>query len=375
MARDYAELNTNLDSNQATVVPSLNGRQGDANREVYFWLKDGKTGVNLQGKTITLFAKDASGVVKTASTMNDTTGLSAGRFSLIIPAEFYQAEGTVQDSYLQVKNGDAVITTIPVSFQVLENTMLVTQTQSQLFLDTVQSTIDDFNSRIATTTTNLTTVENAQKALQVSIDNINSQFNSELFAQKAKDNEFKGNNTFDGTATFQQKIVAMNGVQGKADSAGQADNATNAVNATNATNANHASVADSLTASNNQTVNNLTVNGQLVINPNQSVHITSTTDAFGLNTVIRRINNMVYIVVFGSAQHTSPHTWVGTVPAGYRPVDTHYFTAESQSDRMIPMSIATNGNIYISSMGTSDGNTHGLFSSFTYMTLDSAPSN
>ncbi|MDD9139313.1 hypothetical protein H7198_06910, partial [Fructobacillus sp. CRL 2054] len=45
------------------------GRQGDANREVYFWLRDGKIPVDLSAKTIKLFAKDASGVVKETARM------------------------------------------------------------------------------------------------------------------------------------------------------------------------------------------------------------------------------------------------------------------------------------------------------------------
>ncbi|MDD9139301.1 hypothetical protein H7198_06845, partial [Fructobacillus sp. CRL 2054] len=60
----YANINSNIDTNQATLITELNGRQGDANREVYFWLRDGKIPVDLSAKTIKLFAKDASGVVK-----------------------------------------------------------------------------------------------------------------------------------------------------------------------------------------------------------------------------------------------------------------------------------------------------------------------
>ncbi|CAK1248759.1 hypothetical protein LMG30237_ALEAABJJ_01202 [Fructobacillus tropaeoli] len=215
--KNYAELNINItDINSTTFVPALNGRQGDNNREVFLWLKNDLQGYDLTGKTVTLFVKDASGVVKTASTMNDQTGLSTGHFSLLIPSEVYQAPGAVQDSYIQIKQNDTIITSIPVSFNVVENTMLVTQTQSQTYLDSVQKLIDDTNERLSATTSNLTAVENAVQALKVTIANLNDQYSSDLFAKKANDNEFKGVNTFD------QKIVAPNGLQGKADTAGLA---------------------------------------------------------------------------------------------------------------------------------------------------------
>ncbi|USS92044.1 BppU family phage baseplate upper protein [Fructobacillus americanaquae] len=260
MARTYAELNTNLNTNQSTFIDQLNGRQGDANREVFFQIKDGTTPYNLEGKTIALFAKDAQGVIKATSTINDQTGISVGRFSMIIPKEFYQASGAVEDAYIQISYSDKVISTIPVSFQVIANTMLVTQTQSQMFIDTVQSLVDETNQRLSSTITSLTSVENAVEALKVTIGNLNDQYNSDLFAKNANDNEFKGVNTFD------KKIVAPNGVQGKADSATQADNATHAVNADVADSAKSADVANSLNPAYSQTVNDLTVSGKIVAN-------------------------------------------------------------------------------------------------------------
>ncbi|CAK1244390.1 hypothetical protein R53718_MFFEMHAI_01350 [Fructobacillus evanidus] len=207
--KTYAELDINItDVNSTTLVPALNGRQGDNNREVFLWLKNGKQGYDLTGKTVTLYVKDAAGVVKTASTMNDQTGLSTGHFSLLIPSAVYQAPGAVQDSYIQIKQNDTVTTSIPVAFNVVENTMLVTQTQSETYLDSVQKLVDDANKRLATATTNLQSVENAIQALQVTINNLNSQFNSDLFAQKAKDNTFTGTNTFNGKGVFNGDINA-----------------------------------------------------------------------------------------------------------------------------------------------------------------------
>lgn len=254
MAKNYFELNTNLDINQTAVVPALNGRQGDNDREVGFFIKDGKFPMDLSNKTIKLFAKDAAGVVKETESINDRTGITAGRFTLLIQKEFYQAVGQVEDSFIQISDKETgqIVSTIPVSFTVFENKMVVTQTQSQIYLDTVQKVIDDFDQRIKATGTNLETLENASKHLQTIIDNINQEFNSDMFGKTKEDNDFKGNNT------FEKKIIAPNGLQGKADTAGKADEATHASNADGAKNAD---LASKLVPTNDQAVNNLTVNG------------------------------------------------------------------------------------------------------------------
>ncbi|GIC69556.1 BppU family phage baseplate upper protein [Fructobacillus tropaeoli] len=337
--KNYAELNINItDINSTTFVPALNGRQGDNNREVFLWLKNGPQGYDLTGKTVTLFVKDASGVVKTASTMNDQTGLSTGHFSLLIPSEVYQAPGAVQDSYIQIKQNDTIITSIPVSFNVIENTMLVTQTQSQMYLDSVQKVIDDFNNRIHSAGTDLTSLENALKSVQVTIDNLNTQYNSDLFAQKGKDNEFKGNNTFD------QKIIAPNGLQGKADTAGQADKSSYA---------DKSGTADYVNSNNDQTFKSINVPGWSSFDGGVSVtnivnngwtnfkngltvsggdaifywgaHSKKTVETNvwdnGLNAHIYRVGNIVVVQIYGSilTDHGAFTTIGWKIPAGFRP--------------------------------------------------------
>ncbi|CAK1225795.1 hypothetical protein R54839_PPFHFPJH_00186 [Fructobacillus fructosus] len=340
MAKNYFELNTNLDINQTAVVPALNGRQGDNDREVGFFIKDGKFPMDLSNKTIKLFAKDAAGVVKETESINGRTGITAGRFTLLVQKEFYQAVGQVEDSFIQIsdKGTGQIVSTIPVSFTVLENKMVVTQTQSQLYLDTVQKVIDDFDQRIKATGTNLETLENASKHLQTIIDNINQEFNSDMFGKTKEDNDFKGNNT------FEKKIIAPNGLQGKADTAGKADEATHASNADGAKNAD---LASKLVPTNDQTVNNLTVNGyhhvagdtvvnKLDVNGQLFAHgdvkgfgtITSSKKAFGqtwdygLDVYLDRVGNMVIARIHGGliAEHGAFTKLQWDIPVGFRPV-------------------------------------------------------
>lgn len=336
MAKNYFELNTNLDINQTAVVPALNGRQGDNDREVGFWIKDGKLPMDLSNKTIKLFAKDSAGVVKETESINDRTGITAGRFTLLIQKEFYQAVGQVEDSFIQIsdKGTGQIVSTIPVSFTVFENKMVVTQTQSQLYLDTVQKVIDDFNERIKSAGTNLETLENSLKHLQTIIDNINKEFDSDMFGKTKEDNDFKGKNT------FEQKIIAPNGLQGKADTAGKADEATHATNADNAKNAD---LASKLVGTNDQTVNNLTVSGNTFLNNGAKISnglsvdgdvvassaVTSTKfrDAWlwdnGLNAHIWRNGNVVMMRIQGGiiSDHAAFSKLGWNIPAGFRPFD------------------------------------------------------
>lgn len=376
MAKNYVELNTNLDINQTVIVPALNGRQGDNDREVGFWIKEGKFPMDLSNKTIKLFAKDASGVVKETESINDRTGITAGRFTLLIQKEFYQAVGQVEDSFIQIsdKESGQIVSTIPVSFTVLENKMVVTQTQSQLYLDTVQKTIDNFNERIKSAGTNLEVLENAQKHLQSVVDNINQEFNSDLFAKTKEDNTFKGNNT------FEKPIVAPSGVQGKADSSGQADEATHAISADNADSAKHAEVADQLVPENNQTVNDLTVKGKIT-----GRHKISTTDFTGskdgsIKFTATRSGNTVNLQGYGNFQYDTLNGWTAIgayVPAGFRP-DKIINIQAWMGNTPVFLKVYTDGGIANEGAWVYPGSNHNSFESQfrifgTYTTADDLP--
>lgn len=239
MAKQFVELNTDLDYNGTTYVPELNGRQGDNNREVYFFIKRGVRPFDLSDKTMTLFMKDAVGGVKTASTINDRAGITAGRFSLLIPKEFYQAEGDTQESFLQIKKDDSVLTTIPLAFKVIANGMSVTQSQSTVYIDSVQKILDELAPRIESTTAGVEANQNAMRALTANIEALNQTYNIDLLGKKTQFNEWQENNTFDKDVTVKGNLHA------------------------NADNAKHADLASTLEPANDQAVNKLDVNGPL----------------------------------------------------------------------------------------------------------------
>lgn len=357
MAKQFVELNTDLDFNGTTYVPELNGRQGDNNREVYFFIKKGVRPFDLSDKTITLFMKDAVGGVKTASTINDRAGITAGRFSLLIPKEFYQAEGDTQESFLQIKKEDTVLTTIPLAFKVIANGMSVTQSQSTLYIDSVQKILDELAPRIEATTNGVEANQNAMKALTANIATLNQSYNFDLLGKKTQANEWQENNTFEKDVTVKGALHA------NADSANTATHANSATHADSA-----ASIDDGAYLKPNGLVNSgeskllsglyiekglnskdnvdvygifsthgssvtngkLDVNGPLMTHSDvtmfEGVNMTKVREADiwdeGLNAHLVRVGNVVMARIFGGILKDHPAfaqlQW--NIPAGFRPV-------------------------------------------------------
>ncbi|WP_248719360.1 BppU family phage baseplate upper protein, partial [Convivina intestini] len=196
ISQKYVQINTELSTDQATVVNAMSGRQGDNKREVFFQLKDGQFPHNLSGQDVRLVVKDAKGVLKVLSGMNNVSNLALGRFSMVIPWNFYQAAGDILDGYLQVTEGDKVISTIPIHYTVYTNQGTFVQTDDKVFLSDVQTLVDDINSRFKGATQNLEAMETATKLLQQALDNVTAQINGKGLASKGDDNTFTGSNTF-----------------------------------------------------------------------------------------------------------------------------------------------------------------------------------
>lgn len=256
---------------------------------------------------------------------------------------------------------------------------------------------------------------------------INNKFVDGNYANKLTDNTFNSHNQFSGftelqgqtntanidvygqltaqhDATVKGNLTVSGSIHGKADTSGTADiatkadsaitadTATNAKNADKATtavnadfatkantaimatNANHASVADTLTSANNQTIQDLTVNGQITVNQNQNTKYVKTVDAASsIVTEARRTGNVVDIVLSGMASHLTTDTWVGVIPAGYRPFFDVRFAAVSAFSKVIILKIQPDGKMFVTSI-SEDANQHGLEAYTEYLTKDAMPS-
>lgn len=148
---EYAVLNTQIGSNVAYQIDQMNGRLGDNNRVIKFKIQDGNKPHDLTGETVKLWVKDHSGAVKEADGYQDTPGLASGLFTITVGSEFYQAAGQVQAGYLQfIKADGTIVSTVGITFNVLDNPMSVTTEQSQVYISSVDTMIDEAKSNIKT---------------------------------------------------------------------------------------------------------------------------------------------------------------------------------------------------------------------------------
>lgn len=338
VSNKYVQLNTQLTTEQATVIPAMNGRQGDNNRQVFFQVKDGDMNHNLSGQTVQLAVMDSKEVPKVLSGAYTVDNAAIGRFSLMIPWNFYQAAGDSVQGYIRFLEGDTVVSSIPIQYTVYQNRINFTQTESTAFLSDVDDMVSKANAKFEPIEQKLSAAQTASKILTDSVDSLNESIDKNRVALKNVDNTFTGGNT------FEKKIVAPNGLQGKADSAGQADETNHAINADNAK---KADIASQLVPTGDQTVNNLNVNGYHHVNGDTVVNkldvngqlfahgdvkgfgtITSSKKAtgqtwdYGLDVYFDRVGNMVIARIHGGliAEHGAFTKLQWNIPVGFRPV-------------------------------------------------------
>lgn len=204
----YVVLDTTVGSTRSVIVPQLSGHQGDAGRIVYLAIKDGTTPHNMDGQKLVLKAKDASGTPKVSDTMTAVDSSAGGLVQFTVPAQFYQADGPYSTAYFELRSTttDTVISTINVSFEVLESATIMTTGQSQIYNNEMNNTMESVNASISNQLQALQEqVSNAAtlaKTAQASLDAITAAAKANSFATLSGDNQFTGNNNFGGTTTI-----------------------------------------------------------------------------------------------------------------------------------------------------------------------------
>ena len=206
----YAVVDTTLSITDATVIKELNGRQGDNGRVVYFALKDGRLPHNLDGQDVQLSVKDAAGKVKVLTGIYDMISATAGLFSMLIPAEFYQAAGDVEEAYLSViDDNNMVISSIPITFTVFANGVVISANASKDYINTINELIKNVQGDVENIQSTIDTQKLNFNALKTLADSIKNMIENNQAVGIFNDNQFKGNNTFD------KNIVASAGVTGE----------------------------------------------------------------------------------------------------------------------------------------------------------------
>ena len=293
----YAVVDTTLSITDATVIKELNGRQGDNGRVVYFALKDGRLPHNLDGQDVQLSVKDAAGKVKVLTGIYDMISATAGLFSMLIPAEFYQAAGDVEEAYLAViDNAGTTISSIPITFTVFANGVIISANASKDYIDTIQKILDEFNERITTTNNNLETVKIAVNSLNDAITNYTNLVNTKAVAVKTSTNEFTENNTFD------KDLTVKGAIHGNADTATKLANDSTLV---------HKSGNESIAG--NKTFTDIVTAGGTKLTDSGWKELSSPSSS----VKYRILNGVVYLSVIATKEEVD--SVIATLPVGARP--------------------------------------------------------
>lgn len=211
----YAVVDTTLSITDSTPIPGLNGRQGDSGRIVYFALKDGRLPHNLDGQDVTLEVKDAAGKIKVVNGIYDMISATAGLFSMLIPAEVYQAAGDVEEAFLVVTDQqNLVISSIPITFTVFANGIIVSANTSREYVASVEEMISDAKDKIENVQQAIDDQALAYNSLKSAVDNTVSMIQANQVAT------LSGNNILTGPNKFTQPITGnLSGNAASADKA------------------------------------------------------------------------------------------------------------------------------------------------------------
>lgn len=359
----FAVVDTVLNKTDATIIDALSGTQGDSGRIVNFALKDGSFAHNLDGQDVSLQVKDAAGKVKIVNGIYDRIDVTRGLFSMLIPGDVYQSAGDVEESRLVVTDSkNTVISSIPITFTVFANGVVISANASKDYIDSIQKILDEFNERITTTSNNLETVKTAVNSLNDAITNYTDLVNTKAVAVKTSTNEFTENNKFD------KDISVLGAIHGKADNAIQADNAKKADSATTAVTADSAN-----TLANSATLNNLSKQHTASIALWDG---TIRLIRYG-NTVTAKLNTPSGTTTFTQFKGVLP---AGSIPAGYRPIDFASLSLEQadwQSGRKSGTAwIYADGSLMTRSAYNNNITDNSIITLFgTYQTADDMPEN
>ena len=208
MKGKYVVLDTTVSSTRSVAVPQLSGHQGDAGRVVYLAVQDGKVPHNMDGQKLVLKAKDASGTPKVSDTMTAVISSSGGLVEFTVPSQFYQADGPYSTAYFELRStsSDTVISTINVSFEVLESATIMTTGQSEVYNSEMSNTMESvnasINSQLKALQEQVDTASTLAKTAQASLDAVSAAAKAGQFSSLSGNNNFTGNNTFGGATTI-----------------------------------------------------------------------------------------------------------------------------------------------------------------------------
>lgn len=172
MADTYYILDTTIPPTRTADVDAMNGRQGDDMRAIPIAFTDDGQPHDLTNTSITLKVLDAEGVVKVSDKVIRMVDATGGLVLFGVPARVYQSIGQVQRAYFVLKDKTAegdnqVISTVNVSFYVMENGIDLTQADNTTYVSRLDGLLDKTDSLATLNDDNKFTGANSFKSIHV----------------------------------------------------------------------------------------------------------------------------------------------------------------------------------------------------------------
>lgn len=174
LADQYYILDTTTSPAKVAVIDAMNGRQGDNMRAVPLAFVSDSIPVDLTSTKITLKVLDHAGVVKATDTVINPVDLTGGIIVFGLPATFYQNVGEVERAYFTLSKTDPVsgveqvISTVNVTFTVLEDGIDVSKQQSTIYISSLDRILNATENIATTTSQNTFTVPQSFSTLVAS---------------------------------------------------------------------------------------------------------------------------------------------------------------------------------------------------------------
>ncbi|WP_307994758.1 BppU family phage baseplate upper protein [uncultured Weissella sp.] len=215
-------VDTTLKSTDTMWFDEISGDYGDAGRKVYLAIKERALSndpkvplkpMDLNGMDVRLQGHDANGVFKRVSLSTKMIDAEKGRVEITLPREIYINPGAYENAEFEIYevNGDTVISTVPIGFEVYNNHAHITTNETKPFSDefealkkkledTVDNTLVDVNKEIAGLLSSIKQLTNSRDNVDVLIKQWTQLVNDKAVAL------LNGKNTFTEYTEFLKPI-------------------------------------------------------------------------------------------------------------------------------------------------------------------------
>ncbi|MYV04455.1 BppU family phage baseplate upper protein [Furfurilactobacillus milii] len=223
---EVVDMNFN-DDTKVIQINQLNGRQGDTRTARIKAVQDNSAGTgtiaySIDGLQPQIVGKDAKDkTIQIAGNWNPIN-VNLGLFSITAPANVYQAVGLTQGCYLRLVDGSGnVVSSIPVIFEVIQDSSSMTNYEATAFLQSVDSVAQQAVEKFDSANALAQTVKDVSNQALAAAQQADADAKAQGVAKLASDNAFTGNNS------FSNKVTAANFVTpGGADLNALANNVT-----------------------------------------------------------------------------------------------------------------------------------------------------